>query len=215
MNRATQYEQFQRDITAHEMRVFVDDGVRRHLRFAKPGTYCLSFDLVTWPGYLCYTGDMGAFVFTRLPDMFEFFRGREDGQIDMNYWAEKCVASDKSDGLREYSEQRFRSAVKDDYDAFVEAESLQDSTAQELWAGITDDVLSCAENHHEAVQAAMNFQWQDPGSRRNRSVFPNFWEHRLEDFTPRFVWCCYALRWAIARYDTAKETEPQTTQESA
>ena len=29
-----------------------------------------TFDIVTWPGYLCYSGDMGCFVFTRLPDMF-------------------------------------------------------------------------------------------------------------------------------------------------
>lgn len=51
-----------------------EDGIYRHIRFRQPGTMCMHFDLITWPGYLCYTGDMGTYVFTRLADMFEFFR---------------------------------------------------------------------------------------------------------------------------------------------
>ena len=65
---------FLRDVAEHEMIVVRDDGVHRHIRFKKPGTSCMHFDLITWPGYLCYTGDMGTYVFSRLTDMFEFFR---------------------------------------------------------------------------------------------------------------------------------------------
>ena len=67
-------EQFLRDVAEHTMTVIREDGVSRHIRFAKPGTSCMHFDLITWPGYLCYTGDMGTYVFQRLTDMFEFFR---------------------------------------------------------------------------------------------------------------------------------------------
>lgn len=67
-------ETFLADVAAHQIHVLRDDGVHRHIRFKRPGTYCMQFDLITWPGYLCYTGDMGTYVFNRLEDMFEFFR---------------------------------------------------------------------------------------------------------------------------------------------
>lgn len=51
--------------------------------------------------YLCYTGDMGTYVFQRLTDMFEFFRTdreykkRNGGKLAVNlsYWGEKLQAT--------------------------------------------------------------------------------------------------------------------------
>ena len=57
---------FQHDIATHQVVILRDDGVYRHIRFKRPTTMCMHFDLVTWPGYLCYSGDMGCFVFSRL-----------------------------------------------------------------------------------------------------------------------------------------------------
>jgi len=74
MSAAYSEESFLRDVAEHAMLLIRDDGVSRHVRFAQPGTGCMHFDLITWPGYLCYTGDMGTYVFQRLTDMFEFFR---------------------------------------------------------------------------------------------------------------------------------------------
>lgn len=205
------FDRFGRDISGHVLTVLVDDGVRRHLRCARPQTYCMSFDVLTWPGHLCYTGDMGCFVFSRLPDMFEFFRGKEDGRIDFRYWAEKCLASDKTDGLLEYNVDRFRRVVKEGYESFVEQHALSSDEAAGLWREVEDDVLSRGENSHEAREAAMHFRWA-----LGRVVFPDFWEHRLEEYTSRFVWCCYALRWAIARYDeTPVLADLQTTEKVA
>ena len=65
---------FLRDISMHQMSVLRDDGVNRHIRFKTPGTNSMYFDIITWPGFLCYTGDMGTYVFRRLEDMFQFFR---------------------------------------------------------------------------------------------------------------------------------------------
>lgn len=42
-------EFFDRDIAQHQMEVIRDDGVNRHLRFKRPGTMCMHFDLLTWP----------------------------------------------------------------------------------------------------------------------------------------------------------------------
>lgn len=67
-------QRFLNDVANHEMIIIRDDGVNRHVRFKRPNSSCMYFDLITWPGHLCYTGDMGSYVFRRLEDMFEFFR---------------------------------------------------------------------------------------------------------------------------------------------
>ena len=75
---------FLNDVKDHQMTIVRDDNIGRHLRFSKPGTSCMSFDLITWPGYLCCTGDMGTYVFKRLPDMFEFFRTKSNEGIHVS-----------------------------------------------------------------------------------------------------------------------------------
>lgn len=109
-------DQFTRDIAKHEMLAMRDDGVNRHLRFKRPGTMFMHFDILTWPGYLCYMGDMGTFVFRRTTDMLEFFRaGKNDKpyRIDFRYWAEKVEAADKGDGLEAFSAEKFKAEVRD------------------------------------------------------------------------------------------------------
>lgn len=83
-------ERFLRDVAKHEMTVIRDDGVHRHIRFKQPDSGMMFFDLITWPGFLCYCGDMGTYVFQRTQDMFGFFRknGRLDG-IDRRYWPKR------------------------------------------------------------------------------------------------------------------------------
>ena len=41
---------FAEDVAEHELTVRRDDGLYRHLRFQKPGTWIYGFDLITWPG---------------------------------------------------------------------------------------------------------------------------------------------------------------------
>lgn len=53
---------FLHDVREHRLIVLNDDKLNRHIRFSRPGTRCMQFDLITWPGYLCYTGDMGTYV---------------------------------------------------------------------------------------------------------------------------------------------------------
>lgn len=65
---------FLRDVAQHEMTILHDAGEFRHIQFKKPGSSSFSFTITTFPGYLVMTGDIGSWVFTRLRDMFEFFR---------------------------------------------------------------------------------------------------------------------------------------------
>jgi hypothetical protein len=91
-------EEFIKDVSQHKMQILRDDGLYRHIRFKRENTSCYYFDLITWPGALCYTGDMGTFVFSRIPDMFEFFRtdGEKGADLRINpgYWSEKLLAVD-------------------------------------------------------------------------------------------------------------------------
>lgn len=187
---------FLKDVAEHRMTVLRDDGIHRHLQFRKPGTYCMGFDLITWPGYLAYTGDMGCYVFTRIEDMFEFFRTDrmqpKNGQtlyINRSYWAEKCVAQDR-DGVKKYCPDKFRETV---------ARILDDDKAStDVREAVEEDVLSVADDGEYAAHlAARDFDHEG-------YQFSDFWEHDLREYTYRYLWCCYALAWGIQQYDNSK-----------
>jgi hypothetical protein len=199
-------ERFLKDVSEHQMTVLRDDGVERHIRFRKPGTRCMGFDLITWPGHLCYTGDMGTYVFQRLEDMFQFFRtdreyNRSRGRnlaINPGYWGEKLEAVARNGGYREWSHDLFEQAVREDLKNFLEGSELDEDCRTELQEAVESDVLHCSDEY-EAVEAVRNFSHDHAGR-----LFDDFWEHRLEDYTFHFVWCCYALAWGVERYDEAK-----------
>ncbi|GGJ56127.1 hypothetical protein [Glutamicibacter ardleyensis] len=79
---------FNKNLGDHVMTVLHDEGLYRHLRFKNPKNGFYWFDLITWPGNLTITGDMGTYTFARTEDMFTFFTG----QINTGYWAEKLRA---------------------------------------------------------------------------------------------------------------------------
>lgn len=194
---------FERDIAKHELRIIRDDGVNRHLRFQRPGTKCMYFDLITWPGYLCYTGDMGTYVFKRLEDMLQFFRKPENLEpyrIDMRYWAEKVESADR-DGVQRFSPERFRAAIREHFDTWSEDERFTAESRAELWGDVQEAVFVTGLDEGDAAaayRAAADFTYD------GRQVFADFWEVNCDEFTHRFMWCCCALQWAIGVYDAAK-----------
>lgn len=209
-------ELFLRDVAEHEMTVIRDEGVHRHIRFRKPGTICMGFDLITWPGCLCYCGDMGTFVFQRLQDMFEFFRMdrrdfnyRKDRSIQINpqYWAEKLEATNNSGGHTEFSEELFKQAVMGDLLSWLR--NHRDETTKEerreLWEAVCDQVLGAdGDSGGYRMQAAAHDFTHFVSKEAGEFYFQDFWEHRLTDYTFHFIWCCYALAWGIQKYDESK-----------
>ena len=212
-------QQFLKEVDQHVMEVILDDGLYRHIRFRRPGTICMHFDLITWPGYLCYCGDMGTYVFSRLEDMFEFFRtdreyaqrrGRQLG-INLSYWSEKLQAVDGNrhqGGAKEYSPERFERLVKEKLVYWMRESGLDAEGRHELREAVENQVLSAAHDGDvRAHDVASGFQETVKGK---TFEFTDFWEYDLTDYTYRFVWCCYALAWGIQRYDESK-----TLQEAA
>ncbi|MEV7013476.1 hypothetical protein [Streptosporangium sp. NPDC051022] len=103
-------ERFRRETADHVMEIKHDDDLYRHLRFMEPKHSSYWFDLITVPGALIFRGDGESFVFSRLPDMFEFFRGPV-GRINPHYWAEK-LTSDR-DSVMKYNQGLFEQLVKE------------------------------------------------------------------------------------------------------
>lgn len=201
-------EQFLRDVHEHQLTILREDGVYRHLRFSKPGSFDRHFELVTWPGYLAYVGDMGAFTFTRMRDMLDFFRRDPDKlfRIDMRYWAEKCEAEGaRGEGLRKWDPARFRREITSLRRSLLveHGRSWTSEQRQDFWDDIGNLLLD-AEHEHDAVSALQGWSHEDPETRRRIRIdttdFP-----ACQTYTLRFRWCCYALAWGINKYDEAKQ----------
>lgn len=213
MSRYAEIEKrFKETTQQHTMEVVREDGVHRHLRFRRPGTYAHGFDIVTWPGHLAISGDMGAAVFARLPDMFEFFRpdvSRKSGDqlfINAGYWAEKCVANDGE--KQEFSPALFRNLVKERFDEFVnerhDDEEPHAVWVAALWADLNAEVLF--EDSYEgavgrAIERMSEFEPMEDGYRDFR--FHDAWEYGscLQDYTFHFIWRLYAIAYAVKTYD--------------
>lgn len=201
-------DRFLRDVRAHQMQVLRDDGVNRHLTFRTPGTSCYWFEILTWPGALCIRGDCGTYVFSRIEDMFGFFRG-EPGWINPQYWEEKCEASARHQGTRRWSERLYRAAVVRHFREYWRGEG-EFANRRACWEEVRRDVLA-AENEHEAMVEVQGFEWEHPGS-GHRFRFEDFWEATLTEFTFHYLWNLHAIVWAIAKYDASKATPPLKTE---
>lgn len=214
---------FLRNVAQHQMTIVHEAGELRHIRFARPGTSNMSFNLTTVPGYLMFTGDMGAWTFTRLRDMFEFFRtalrGDDRLYINLGYWSEKLTACDcngrgPSDGATEFDRKKFaaivreqgkdllREAKADGHDKEVRADMLEE--LRELLSDIDTD------DEREAYELANDWKYRAGSS---VYTFSDLWDHDFKSYRRSFVWACYAIAWGIQQYDAA--TASQATTERA
>ncbi|PAM73187.1 hypothetical protein CEK00_04890 [Stenotrophomonas maltophilia] len=228
MNRSDVLPRFLADTATHALRILVDDGVHRHLQFRRPGTYSYGFDIVTWPGHLAISGDMGTAVFNRLHDMFEFFRAKpaeheKAGGLFVNdgYWAEKCVANDGE--KKEFSADLFRALVTRLFKEYVEERAdpedpadPDDSTPEwvaRLWQELEREVLSDSEDHDalsNAINAMSDFEPDDPDYSDFRIT--DAWEYAssLQQYTFHFLWRLYAIARAVRAYDDAADAAEPT-----
>jgi hypothetical protein len=186
---------FARDTASHQMTVLHDDGLYRHLRFSSNprgyGEYW--FDLITWPGRLAMVGDVGDdYVFTRLPDMFEFFRADRRWGINPHYWAEKLGAGRRS--VQEYSEDAFRQIVRELFVSAVECGEAPRGLGKAIRADILDQDLW---DEGEARKLLESFEYKG-------FTFGETWEYSFRDYESSFLWACYAIQWGIARYDRVR-----------
>jgi hypothetical protein len=205
---------FLANVQHHQMTVLRDDGLYRHLRFGRPGSLAMHFDLMTYPGGMLYRGDMGAFVFERLDDMFEFFR-TDGGRINPGYWSSKLAAVDQ-DGVTQFDGEQFDREIKREVLTWCRdnAHRTTKDERRDLWDAVLDDVIGVSPSGDEGAKknAAGEFSHYIRSHNIRRSIpihfsFDSPWEMGSDSYTPRFLWCCHALVWGIAKYDEMKAQE--------
>lgn len=206
---------FEKCVEQHDIVIERAAGVFRSVLFRSPDSGIHAFRLVTWPGALCISGDVGTFVFERIDDMFEFFRDRP---VNSHYWHEKCVAAAYPHGCERFSADRARESVLTKLGVTeVEAGDVEFdefANTEELWA---------MDEPERAKQLGRRFLEMDGGA----SDAEDFWwslrqfedtyrdfvrdltsELQTQEFTHQYLWCLHAIVWGIARYDAVTAVAP-------
>lgn len=184
---------FAKDTAGFKMTIAVDDDLYRHVRFRPTdGTSMYWFDLHTSPGVLMVRGDMGTYVFSRVDDMFAFFRGE---RINPVYWAEKLVADS---GVRRYDAAKVSAMVKAEFDGVKADYSPQERRV--LWECLERDVLSHVDDEHRTKEALFGFISYD--SPRFELYIES--EDEITDYTAQFLWSLWAIVRGIRKYDAEK-----------
>jgi hypothetical protein len=179
------------DVANHRLTVRLDQGLYRHLIFQQPRNSNLWFGIVTWPGYLTIHGDMGTWTFSRVQDMFTFFRD-EHLRVNCSYWAEKLQHGihGGSDGARVFDADLFKGQL---LAQLTEYYSLEGKQLAEVTAALQADVLS-QDGKYDLLIAARDFRHGD--FQFDTCDLPDG-----KEYAYHFVWCLYAIVWAIQQYD--------------
>lgn len=207
MSRQPTAESFLKDVHNHEMRILHHEGIYRHVRYRKPGDSNMWFELVTWPEHLTIAGDMGTWTFSRVEDMFTFFRD-EQLRINESYWAEKLQGGNCSGsrtGAIEFHADTFRKSLFADLKNYNLTPKQRNFVSKELHEALE----SCDENEHAMYTVACGFDCEIPGY--GRFSFDGADLPDGEIYTYRFVWCLYAIVWAIQKWDAAMDSEKSET----
>lgn len=191
---------FARDTANHQMTVLHDDGYYRHLRFANPDSSLYWYEITTTPGQLVFSGDGESYAFRLAQDMFEMFRqsAAASGDINPQYWAEKC----RTGNARSYSRERFEGYVEE-----------QVAKGEQYYPGLRDDVreeifdspVYDVDYEPAALMTALGYEYylrpgQDSAGRGPfRFTYVYGWE--LKDFDWWFLFACHAIKDAIEKYD--------------
>lgn len=184
----------------HVMTVLRDDGLYRHLRFSKPNTGSYRFDLLTWPGYLTITGDMGCYTFTRLPDMFEFFIG----YINTDYWAEKIADGGRA-SVKTHDEDQFKAWLIQD---FWEGSRDMDATEARLWwEALRSDVFNDAYMGDQDSCHAVLRELDLNGMNIPAEHYMNDWDKTWNAYEWQFEFCLAAIVTGIRTYQAHKAQE--------
>lgn len=187
----------------HKIHVLHDEGLYRHLSVNVGGQSLYGLDIVTYPNHLAVSGDISdGLIFSRVPDMFEFFR-RKNGlraEIDYRYWAEKLTSGPAS--VKEYVRSKFEGEINSEIEWFIDYEHLTSEEADDLREDVENHVMLDDYGPDANYLAALEYKYYRPG-RYNmyRGIFENISPEKWYDYNYRFYLNCMAIRAAIHSYD--------------
>lgn len=166
-------------LSKHQIITKKIDGLYRQWWCGCPDSGCDWFYIVTWPGYMCYCGDMGDYVFQRVDDMVLFMRR---SAMSFDYAAEKCIAHGSP--IRKYCYEVFEDLLNDEEKLLEEEYEPEDQQGRrdkiaDLRAQINEE-----SHEHEAYMAISDSGLWDGCD------FPS-----CEAFDFHFLWCLHAIDW--------------------
>lgn len=182
-----------------QMTIVKDDGVFRHLSFRDPEHNHGWFTVTTFPGHLVVVGDYGSYVFARVEDMFEFFRGGAD--TDPGYCASKALAEDVEEDRRcwVYDWDKLREEVSTDfYDYITYDNRPEDETQKEDWEMELYDFLDQCE-YEEGYLSTDSTELDDSGFVYERTNYNPY------SMSYSYLWTHAAVSWAVEQYDKEKD----------
>lgn len=213
-------EQFIEKIKNHKVTILLDKGVYRHLH-CSTGSINAHFDIVTYPGHLTISGDMGTYTFSRVDDMFRFFPMDDNDFMKNNvintcYWGEKLEAVCKQSGYRAHCVDTLMGSVNEQVDNICadiadhfENNDKEYKTVEDFEAAFRGEVKD-------------HFKYLDMDKYRFIGAIESFESDIIDDvnfaedigewlesekYSYHYIWCCYAIVWAIAEYDQLKSDE--------
>lgn len=207
-------ERFLYDVKNHKLEILLDNGIYRHLRLSKPNECHQYYEIITFPEGLLIRGDMGCYEFERNEDMFMFFRIDEDRchndeklPINDGYWAEKIKASCRRNGYCQF-------------DIDIVEEQMQEDI-QEYIASLADDGVHYSEEQLHDLEVELtelvnsieceNDLYREINSCHFHSINKDADEifnaeegYSCKEYSYNYIWCLYAIVYAIKLYDEAK-----------
>lgn len=203
MYRKQVLDQFVEDVSAHQLTIMRDAGVYRHLLCRNPKfDKMYAFEIITSPNLLLFHGDCGTFVFSRLHDMFQFFRSdcvRSD--LPLGYWSEKIEAAPAGIDVMMYSQRLAEDGVQAAFDTWAQSQSLQGSELEHAQQELDDQILI----HCDSLDALFDCI----GTELECGYTFDIVDVNYRTLHPAVIWCMYAIVWAIRQYDKAKESKEQ------
>lgn len=190
-------EVFLEDVANHKMEVLLDQGIYRHIRFRKPGDSNHWFEIITWPNFLTVAGDMGTWTFSRLPDMFDFFRSSKEMSINPSYWAEKLQNGTHGghDNAKVFDGETFGGQLLDQLENYY---SFEGEELAEITQAVKDEILN-DDWSYELMTAARDFSHTFSDGRKFQ--FDTCELPSGKGYCYHFIWCLYAIVWGIRQHD--------------
>lgn len=206
-------ETFLKDVASHQMSVLLDQGLHRHLMFRQPNnSWYHWFDIVTYPNTLVISGDMGTWVFSRVEDMFAFFRS-EKLTVNLSYWSEKLQngTGGGRDHCKVYDGDYYKANIIEHLNRYDLEPDKKAKVLEEL------DLLDF-DDEYEIVRSIQDFEvdleddgdyyYRSPKKKRETFGFQDVWEVSMKTYSYHFIWCCYAIVWGIQQWDNREAAKP-------
>ncbi|OUL59226.1 hypothetical protein B1199_02875 [Pseudoalteromonas ulvae] len=185
-------ETFFAHVTEHHMKVILDTGEHRHLRFKAPHTNNQYFDVITAPNRVIVTGDMHDFIW----------------KSDFLSFSSKHLLAGKS---KEFSSKALRNEIAERIEGFCadisdwyEGDEVTEeySSLEEFEAAFREEVTdyfdSAELDEYRCVSAIESFS---SSVIPNCKLFEDFWcDFNADVPTYHYLWCIHAVHFAVKQY---------------